>query len=108
MTERIDPGYDPLVRARVHRAVNHVLWTAKDVLWRYTDKDGDYVEPSGVADGGNANGVINAAMNQVIIRLQTALNESRAELFAVSEEIHDYKRELHGDSYNPVPNPLFD
>jgi GTPase len=107
MSEQVDPAHDPAVRAEAHRAVEKLLWNVKDILWRYSTSDGEYIEPTGIADGGDVTGVINAAMNQVVVRLQDAANEARAELAAVEQKVHDYKRQLYGDGYEPVRNPLF-
>jgi hypothetical protein len=108
MNPELDPSRDPEVRRRVNAALNDVLFTAKDVLWRYTDADGMYVEPSGVADGGDVTGVINAGMVQVVNRLQAQLDEAREVMRTVYAEIDDYKRSYLGDGYNPAPRKILE
>ncbi len=108
MTSQIDPSRDPAVRRRVNAALNDVLFTAKDVLYRYSDSDGMYIEPSGVADGGDVTGVINAGMNQVVVRLQAQLDEAREVMRTVYSEIDDYKRQTLGPGYNPAPRKILE
>lgn len=103
--EQVDPSWDPNVRAKVQSALNRLLFNARDVLTRYADEDFFYIPPSEVTDTGDVTGLINAARNQVIWRLQDELARATATLDAVASEIEQHKRRTVGleapDSVDP-------
>ncbi|GAB3982315.1 hypothetical protein GCM10027615_64810 [Plantactinospora veratri] len=91
-----DPSWDPAVHAEIRAAINHVLFTARDVLMRYSDEDCFWVPPSEVSDAGDATGFINAARNQVLHRLQSELDQATATLDSISTDVRAYKQRSVG------------
>ena len=100
---RPNPAWDPAVRRRVQRSLNDLLATARDVLTRYSDRDGFYVAPDPVGDIGDVTGLIATGYNQVVRRLQDQLDETRRVMSEVHAEIDDYKRQQLGEAYRPLP-----
>ncbi len=104
--ERVDPSWDPQMRRRAHSIMTHVSYQVRDVLSRHYDGDQIYIEPSGVADGGDNTGMIYAANNEVLGKLDAVITEARAELLGLLELVDDYKREQLGPGYKPLPRKL--
>ncbi|MDI5937934.1 MULTISPECIES: hypothetical protein [unclassified Micromonospora] len=100
------PTYDPAIRRRAHVAMTHVYYAMKDILTRYYDEDGMYREPSEVSDAGDTTGMIRAANNEVLRRLDDEVITARSKLTAILDEFDQHKRELYGPGYNPPPNEL--
>lgn len=96
-----EPQWDPLVRWRVQHALNQVLLTARDVLMRYADDNGQYAAPSEVAELGDVTGLMATGNEQVVKRLQATLDEATAVMAEVRELIDQRKRELYGPGYQP-------
>ena len=105
-SERVDPSRDHAVRMRAHLAMSGVYLRMKDILRRYYDDDGMYIEPTGVNDGGDNTGMIYAANNEVLTRLADEVADARSKLMAIFDEIDAYKREQYGPGYNPAPRKL--
>lgn len=99
-----DPAYDPVVRRRVQRALNCVIFTAQDVVTRYS-RDGVYEAPDPVPFG-DVTGLIEVGRNQVIRKLQDQLDEAREVMRAVYAELDDYKHQQYGDAYKPPPRDV--
>ncbi len=104
--ERSDPAWSPEVRSRAHAIMSHVSYGVRDVLMRHYDSDQVYIEPSGVADGGDNTGMIYAANNEVLNKLEAVIATARADLLGLLNQVDDYKREQLGPGYNPLPRKL--
>lgn len=105
-TERIDPSWDPAVRSRAHAIMSQVAYGMRDVLTRHYDRDSIYIEPSGVDDGGDNTGMIYAANNEVLGKLEKVIATARTDLLELLERVDDYKREQYGSGYQPLPRKL--
>ncbi|MDG4791099.1 hypothetical protein O7626_35220 [Micromonospora sp. WMMD1102] len=103
-----DPSWDAETRERVQRAMNQVMFTARDVLMRYADEDCFYVPPSEVSDAGDVTGLINAGRHQVIRRLQEEIDRAQATMDAVIGDIDDHRREFLGQDYRSPRVPRSD
>jgi hypothetical protein len=101
-----NPAWDPAVRRRVQRALDDVLWTARDVVTRYSDRDGCYAAPGPVADMGDVTGLLATGTNQVIRRLQAQLDEARQIIREVYAELDGYQRQQLGDAWKPLPRDV--
>lgn len=97
----IDPANDPRVRDSAHVAMTRVYHQLHDVLRRYYDANGRYIEPSGVGDGGDNTGMMHAANNDVLRKLDAEVQAARETLLALFEQIDEHKRERYGPSYKP-------
>jgi len=97
-----NPSWDPQVRWRVQYALDRVCFEARDILTRYTDKDhGTYIMPDDIAADGDVTGLLAAGQYQIIDRLQRKLDEARAEMSAVRDEVDGWKRRRYGEAYQP-------
>lgn len=88
---RPDPAWDPAVRWRVQFALSQLIRAAQDVVTRYS-RDGIYEAPDPVTYG-DVIGLITVGDRQVVRRLQAQLDETRAVMAAVEQEINAYRRE---------------
>jgi hypothetical protein len=104
-TRPTNPAWDPAVRKRVQYALDQLLFTARDVLIRYSDRDGSYVAPDPVPDG-DVSGIMNSGYHQVVRRLEDQIAATKATLNAVQDEVDAYKREQFGPGYQPVRKPF--
>jgi hypothetical protein len=95
-----NPAWDPKVRWKVQRALNQVLFTAKDVLERY-GKDGIYTPPSDVAEFGDVNGLIATGENQVLRRLREKIAEAETAIADAQAQMDAWGREAYGPNYHP-------
>lgn len=94
---QVDPSYDPIVRRRVQKALDEVIFAARDVVMRYS-RDGVYEAPDPVPFG-DVTGLIEAGRNQVVDKLQERLDTARAIMLEVYLELDRHKSELYGPSY---------
>ena len=104
--ESPDPSWDPSVRGRAHSVMTHVYHEMKNILLRYYDNDGRYIEPTGVNDGGDNTGMMYAANNEVLRRLDAEVQSARERLLGIFAEIDEYKQEQIGPAYKPLPRNL--
>jgi len=97
----IDPAWDPRIREQAHLAMTRVYYQLQDVLRRRYDSSGHYIEPSGVGDGGDNTGMMHAANNDVLRKLDDEIQAARETLRALFEQIDTHKRERYGPGYKP-------
>jgi hypothetical protein len=86
--------------------MTQVYYQMHNILRRYYDEHGMYIEPTGVNDGGSVTGMMRAANNEVLDRLEREIHETRSKLNAIFDEITAYKRDTIGPNYNPMPSHL--
>lgn len=86
--------------------MTQVYYDLKNVIMRYYDEDGVYIEPTGVSDGGDNSGMIRAANNEVLRRLESEVQKARHGLLDILIEIDNHKRQQLGPGYNPAPPKL--
>ncbi|MGI5213291.1 hypothetical protein ACQEUR_09990 [Plantactinospora sp. CA-290183] len=101
-TTNPDPADDRAVRARAHTIMTQVYYELRNVITRYYDEDGLYIEPTGVSDGGDNTGMIRAANNEVLSRLDAEVQRARDSLTEILIEIDNHKRQQFGPGYNPA------
>ncbi|WP_433028657.1 hypothetical protein [Plantactinospora sp. CA-290183] len=79
-----------------------MYYELRNVITRYYDEDGLYIEPTGVSDGGDNTGMIRAANNEVLSRLDAEVQRARDSLTEILIEIDNHKRQQFGPGYNPA------
>lgn len=93
------PAWDPQTRQKVQKALDDVLFTAQDVLTRYS-RGGKYEAPDPVPFG-DVTGLIETGRNQVIRRLRDRLDEAEQVMRDVYAELDEDKRRRYGPGYKP-------
>jgi hypothetical protein len=96
-----NPQWNWEVRKRAHRAMNALYQEMQEIARYRFEENGRYIEPSGVADGGDVTGVMLVADNEVLSRLDRAVRSVRDEFHLIYDEVDDYKRAIYGPCYRP-------
>lgn len=99
------PEWDPALRQTVTDSVNALLAAAADVVYRYTDRLGQYAPPDPVPDG-DVSGLIETARNQVVERLRLEVEKTLVVMRRAYELIDEDRRGRYGHAYRPVRHAI--
>ena len=99
-----NPSWDPVVRARVQAAMDHLAKRVTRILQAHSDLHGlfDAESTSDTVGYGDITGIIAVGSKSVIEPIQRELDRASAVLAEVTAETDAWKRQRYGPGYQPL------